>query len=133
MDFCKQAGVDSCKIWAYGTMTPPTANLPACKVKWDLRHVATAVRITARGGAKLMVLDPSLFEHGPVPFDEWKNLLQPFRTRCSNKLVLDFPISGAKDFDPSFRKTNQALGMARVALQYQIMNSGPPPYAECES
>jgi Glutaminase len=129
-------GIDPKKIWIHGILHTPTRNNPNCFVNWGW-HVAPTICVRRRWRwwylfcwwwGERMVIDPSLFTT-PVTEAQWKAVQgDPNATLDETSgSIFYFPSTT----DPTYVQTDSVLAYYRLQLQNRVIQSGPPPYANC--
>jgi hypothetical protein len=128
------------KIWIEGSLHTPTRNYIACFVNWGW-HVAPTLCVRRRRGwwpwlwwwGQRMVFDPSLFTT-PVTPAQWKSVqgdANAVLTYTEGARFWLWPGGYYPQTDPGYVYTAQVLATYRTALQNQVNQDGPPPYANC--
>jgi hypothetical protein len=130
------------KIWIEGSLNTPTRNYIACFVNWGW-HVAPTLCVRRRRfwpwwwwpwwTGERMVFDPSLFTT-PVTPAQWKAVqgdANATLTYTEGARFWLWPYGYWPQTDPGYVHTATVLATYRTALQNQVNQDGPPPYANC--
>jgi hypothetical protein len=129
------------KIWIQGSLHTPTRNVNTCFVNWGW-HVAPTLCVRRRVGGfwpwlwwsgETMVFDPSLFTT-PVTPAQWKQVQgdpNASLTYTAGEIFWLWQWGPYTQTDPAYTQTAQVLATYRAALQNQVNQDGPPPYANC--
>lgn len=127
-----QRGVQSDKVWIYGSLRVTSANKPDCQVRWGW-HVAPTLPVMIGAAIHTYVLDPALFT-SPVPQATWAGVQGDAGARlvASGSEVFYRSSIGSVVHDPTYSQTNSVLATYRAQLQLRSASgTGPPPYPQC--